>query len=144
MVAAQEPTMAQNVVQFQKGMSLLEFTDRFGTEEQCEAELRLMRWPEGFRCPRCEGSAHSSFKRDGQSLFQCTACRHQASLTAGTMMDNTKLSLRQWFLGMYLIGQAKTGLSALALMRKIKVRYRSAWLMHHKVMQSMCTSWYSI
>jgi hypothetical protein len=53
------------------------------------------------------------------------------------MMDNTKLPLRLWFLATYLIGQAKTGLSAMALMRQLGVSYRSAWLMHHKIMQSM-------
>ena len=52
-------------------------------------------------------------------------------------MDSTKLPLRHWFMAMYLIGQAKTGLSALALMRSLGVSYRSAWLMHHKVMQAM-------
>ena len=58
--------------------------------------------------------------------MQCRACRHRASLTAGTMMDSTKLPPRKWFLAMYLISQAKTGLSALALMRQLGVSYRSA------------------
>jgi ribosomal protein L37AE/L43A len=102
--------MAQNRVQFQKGMSQVEFTGQFGSEEQCAVELQRQRWPEGFRCPQCDATAHSRLTRDGRPLFQCTACRHQASLTAGTMMDNTKLPLRLWFLATYLIGQAKTGL----------------------------------
>jgi transposase-like protein len=129
--------MAQNRVQFQRGMSQSEFTRRFGSEEQCAAELERLRWPDGFRCPRCDGAAHSRISRGGRPLFQCTACRHQASLTAGTMMDNTKLPLSQWFIAMYLIAQAKTGLSGMTLMHRLGVSYRTAWTMHHKIMQSM-------
>ncbi len=42
-------------------------------------------------------------------------------------MDSTKLPLRIWFLAIYLISQAKTGLSALALVRELGVTCRSAW-----------------
>jgi hypothetical protein len=52
-------------------------------------------------------------------------------------MDSSKLPLTTWFLAIYLISQAKTGISALALMRQLGVSYRSAWLRHHKVMQAM-------
>ncbi|WP_279117110.1 transposase, partial [Acidithiobacillus thiooxidans] len=48
--------MAMNRVQFQKGLSLPEFIQRFGTEEQCAAALELARWPEGFHCPQCDGT----------------------------------------------------------------------------------------
>jgi hypothetical protein len=70
-------------------------------------------------------------------LFQCQACRHQTSLIAGTVMQGTKLTLTVWFLAIYLISQAKTGLSALALMRQLGVSYPTAWLIHHKLMQAM-------
>ena len=68
---------------------------------------------------------------------QCNTCRLQTSLTAGTMMANSKLPLRAWFLAMYLISQAKTGLSALALKRDLGVNYRTAWLVHQKIMGVM-------
>jgi hypothetical protein len=70
-------------------------------------------------------------------LFQCNACHHQASLTAGSLLASTKLPLTKWFLAIYLISQAKTGLSALALKRQIGVSYPTAWLMHHKIMTAM-------
>lgn len=58
-------------------------------------------------------------------------------MTAGTVMDSTKLPLRIWFLGIYLISQDKTGLSSLALKRQLGTSYRTAWLMHHKLMAAM-------
>ena len=64
-------------------------------------------------------------------------CRHQASLIAGTVFQGTKLPLTTWFLAIYLISQAKTGLSALALKRQLGVSYPTAWLIHHKLMQVM-------
>lgn len=129
--------MAINRVQFQPGMSLLEFNECYGSDQKCLAALEAARWPQGFRCPKCDSAAHSRFERGGRRMLQCSSCRHQASVTAGSMMDSTKLPLQKWLLAMYLLSQAKTGLSALALKRQIGVNYRTAWLMHHKIMQSM-------
>ena len=69
--------MAMNKVQFQAGLSLPAFTAKFGSEAQCRKALFSARWPEGFRCPACAGSAHSTFKRDGQiRVRQLTFIRH--------------------------------------------------------------------
>ena len=108
--------MAQNRIQFQPGMSMPEFIAQYGTEEQCAAALEQTRWPDGFRCPRCGSASHGVIEDDRAKRFQCKACRHQTSLTAGTVMEATKLPLTTWFLAIYLLSQAKTGLSALALM----------------------------
>jgi transposase-like protein len=129
--------MAMNRVQFQRGMSLFELFQQFGTEARCEAALEHARWPHGFRCPRCGGSAHCVLGVRARKTFQCNTCRHQTSLIAGTVFEGTKLGLTVWFLAMYLISQAKTGLSALALKRDLGVSYPTAWLMHHKLMQAM-------
>jgi hypothetical protein len=125
--------MPMNRIQFQRGVPLPEFFARYGSEAQCEAALMALRWPDGFHCPRCQGSAYYAVGR----LFQCRACRHQTSLTAGTVMDSTKLPLRIWFLAIYLISQDKTGLSSLALKRQLGTTYRTAWLIHHKLMSTM-------
>ena len=129
--------MAMNRIQFQPGMSLFEFFQQFGTEAQCEAALEQARWPQGFRCPRCGGAAHCVLRVRVRKTFQCNTCRHQASLIAGTLFEGTKLGLRVWFLAIYLISQAKTGLSALALKGELGVSYPTAWLIHHKLMQAM-------
>jgi hypothetical protein len=129
--------MAVNRVQFQRGMSLFELFQQFGTEAQCEAALEHARWPQGFRCLRCGGAAHCVLGVRARKTFQCNTCRHQTSLIAGTVFEGTKLGLTVWFLAMYLISQAKTGLSALALKRDLGGSDPSAWLMHHKLMQAM-------
>ena len=129
--------MAMNRIQFQPGLSMPEFLKDYGTEAQCEQALEAVRWPEGFRCPRCAATGHYVLWDGTRKVFQCSACRHQASLIAGTVFQGTKLPLSTWFLAIYLISQAKTGLSALALRRQLGVSYPTAWLIHHKLMQAM-------
>ena len=131
--------MPMNRIQFQQGMSLPEFLRSFGTEEQCVAAVAAARWPDGFVCPRCAASSYWTVKHQGRELFQCGACRHQTSVTASTMFASTKLPLATWFLAIYLLSQAKTGLSALALKRQVGVSYPTAWLMHHKIMTAMAS-----
>ncbi len=106
--------MARSSIQFQKGLSLPSFQLPHGTEEQCEAALENARWPDGFRCPRCNGNEHGLDYGRRLKRYQCRSCGHQATLTAGTIMQ-AKLPLTTWFLGFYLIGQAKTGISSLEL-----------------------------
>ena len=129
--------MAMKRIQFQPGLSMPEFLKGYGTEAQCELALEAVRWPGGFHCPRCNSTAYYVVRDGVRKVFQCAACRHQASLIAGTLFQSTKLSLTTWFLAIYLISQAKTGLSALALKRQLGVSYPTAWLIHHKLMQAM-------
>jgi transposase-like protein len=129
--------MAMNRIQFQHGMSLPEFLRAFATETGCAQAVMAARWPNGFECPKCGEEAHCVISVDFRPLFQCNGCRRQTSVTAGTLFAGTKLPLTTWFLALYLISQAKTGLSALSLKRQLGVSYRTAWLVHHKIMCAM-------
>ena len=72
--------MKMNRVQFQPGLSMAAFMDRYGDGEKCEAALVESRWPSGFTCPAC-GCGHSrSIRREGRLYFQCAACRRQRSI----------------------------------------------------------------
>jgi len=80
--------MPMNRVQFQPGLSMSEFMDRSGSEEQCEAALIAARWPRGFRCPACGGAPRTSFCREGRLYWQCAACLHQCSVTDDAYLGN--------------------------------------------------------
>lgn len=127
--------MKKNRVQFQPGMSLMAFLDRYGTEAQCREALAKARWPDGFHCPDCGHTGHCHLAR--RDVYQCNRCKRQVSLTSGTLFADTKLPLRTWFLAIYLLTQHKNGLSALALHRQLGVSYNTAWLLKHKLMQAM-------
>jgi transposase-like protein len=90
------------------------------------------RWPQGFCCPHCTHEGHSTFVHQGRQYWQCQRCRHQTTVLAGTVFDATKLPL-----AMHLMTQAKNNVSALELKRHLGLRYKSAWLMKHKLLQVM-------
>lgn len=127
--------MSRNKVQFQKGLSLAEFGERYGTEEQCHAELVAMRWPDGFVCPACGGTQHSytAIRR----IFQCSACRQQTSARAGTIFHKSSTPLTKWFLAMHLITGAKNDIASLELARQLGVKWDTAWLIKQKLMEVM-------
>jgi len=129
--------MGINKVQFQKALSMPEFMQRYGTEEKCHAALVAMRWPDGFVCPQCGETRHCRFERKGLQYWQCSACREQTTVMCGTIFEATQLPLTTWFLAMHLLTQAKNNVSALELKRHLGVRYKTAWLLKHKLMQLM-------
>ena len=129
--------MAMNRVQFQAGMSLLDFHKNFGTEQQCADALEHARWPNGFHCPYCQNEKYYMLLGRKHKTYQCAACRRQTSIIAGTLFQSTHLLLKIWFLAIYLISEAKTGISSLALKRQLGVSYPTAWLIQHKLMQAM-------
>ena len=127
--------MAKNYIQFQKGMSLADFIARYGTEEQCLAEAFTLRWPRGFRCPKCHNDTYC--RLHSRKVIQCHRCHHQTSITAGTIFHSTKMPLTKWFWAMFLICQDKNGISAMELGRQLGISYNSAWQLKHKLMQVM-------
>jgi ribosomal protein L37AE/L43A len=129
--------MTMNRVQFQPGLSMPEFLERYGTELQCQAALQAARWPDGFVCPDCGGAARTRFVRGSLPYWQCGGCQHQCSLISGTIFESSKLPLSRWFLAMQLLTQSKNNVSALELMRQVGVSYRTAWLVKHKIMEAM-------
>ena len=127
--------MARNSIQFQKGMSLMDFHRDCGSEEQCWRALVTARWPDGFVCPHCSGRKNSFC--EPRKLFQCSGCGIQTSIRAGTIFHHSKLPLTKWFLGIYFMTQSKNGISALELMRHLDVEYNTARLMKQKLREVM-------
>ena len=127
--------MARNSIQFQKGLSLPKFLEKYGSEAACREALFDLRWPGGFRCPDCGNTTCCELK--SRSVFQCHRCHHQASLTARTLFEKTKLPLTTWFLAIFLLTQNKPGLSVMSLSRHLGVSYNTAWLLSQKIMQAM-------
>lgn len=127
--------MPKNTIQFQRGLGLHEFLEKYGTEVQCQQALYQLRWPTGYICPECGNTTGCELK--SRKIYQCHKCHHQSSLIAGTIFHGTKLPLKKWFLAIYLLTQRKKSTSALQLSREIGVNYNTAWKLKHKLMQVM-------
>lgn len=116
--------------------SLLEFQQTFSTEEACIQHLREMKWPNGFKCPRC-GHGEAWFIRT-RNIFDCKLCRFKVSLTARTIFHKTRTSLVKWYWLIYHMAMNKVGVSIAEMRRVLDIRdYKTAWLMAHKVRKAM-------
>lgn len=115
--------------------TLLEFAERFATEKACAEYLFKIRWPEGFRCPQCGHDKAWSTKR---GLFHCGCCGFQASVTAGTIFQDTKMQLRLWFWAIWHLTNQKYGANAQGLQKVFDLAsYRTAWTLLHKLRRAM-------
>jgi transposase-like protein len=114
---------------------VLEFRDCFADDTACRDYLARLRWPEGFRCPVCQGQHHWVTAR---GLRHCRGCGLQTSVTAGTLFADTHLPLRLWFEALWHVTSQKSGASALGLQRILGLgSYRTAWNLLHKLRRAM-------
>jgi transposase-like protein/DNA-directed RNA polymerase subunit RPC12/RpoP len=116
-------------------ISLLEWQKRYGTERACAKELAKVRWPEGFQCPAC-GFTKACYIAT-RTLYQCSKCRHQVSVTAGTLFHATKLPLVKWFWAIYLAASDKGGISALRASKHLGISWVAARNMLRKIRKAM-------
>jgi len=115
--------------------TLAELEARFSDEASCREYLFQLRWPEGFRCPRCAADTAWPL-RSGRR--QCASCGHQASTTAGTVFQDTRTPLTVWFRAMWWMTSQKNGVSALGLQQVLGWgSYQTAWTCLHKLRRAM-------
>ena len=111
--------------------SIFELTSYFNSEDKCKHVIRDSRWEKGdIICPFC-GAHHCVERKDGR--YRCNHCKQNFSVLVGTIFENTKISLRKWFLAMYLISCHKKGISSVQLATDIHVTQKTAWFILHKV-----------
>ena len=112
------------------------FLARFGNDDACRDYLFARRWPDGFRCPRCD--CRRCYRLERRIVYECSACGFQHALLAGTIFEQTKTPLSRWFLACYLFLASKGGVSALELKRHLGFKSdQTAWSWLHKLRAAM-------
>jgi len=115
--------------------TLPELERRFSSEQTCREYLFILRWPEGFICPRCSGKTAWPTSRN---LWKCGSCSYQVSVTAGTIFQDSHLPLTMWFRAIWYITSQKNGMSAQGLQRVLGLgSYETAWVLLHKLRRAM-------
>jgi transposase-like protein len=115
--------------------TLAEFEASFPTDAACRDYLFRLRWPDGFRCPRC---GHGKAWPLGRVVFECAGCGCQTSVIAGTIFQDTHTPLTLWFRAIWWVISQKTGASALGLQRLLGLgSYQTAWAWLHKLRRAM-------
>ena len=121
--------------------TLSEFQTWFATEEACVHYLAELRWPDGYACPRC--SHDQAYELTSRPIYKCKECHYkechyQVSVTAGTVLHGTRLSMRDWFSAAYLVATHTPGISAVQLQRQLGLkRYETAWGLLQKLRRAM-------
>ena len=118
-------------INFAQFNSLIALVDYFDSEAKCKQAIAQQRWGDGEAvCPYC-GCTHTYTCTDGR--YSCPNCKRKFNVTVGTIFENTKLSLRKWFMAMYLVSSTKKGVSSHQLARDLAVTQKTAWFILHKV-----------
>src|SRR5471030_1202003 len=138
-------------------MNLIDVTKKFATPEACNDFIESMRWPEGVTCLACERKKVTKYQKQmgtrkrlnpatgerelkpvpPRILYVCIECGFQFSAITGTIFHDTHLNLEKWFMAVALMVNAKKGLSALQLKRDLKVAYKTAWYLNHRIRKAM-------
>jgi transposase-like protein len=120
---------------------------RFHDEEAARAYLEAIRWPDGPICPHCGGVERNSRitsqtpgKGARPGLWFCGDCRAQFTVTVGTVFEDSKVPLHKWVYANHLICSSKKGVSSKQLQRVLKVTYKTAWFMSHRLRAGMKTT----
>jgi transposase-like protein len=111
--------------------SLLQVAQYFSDEKVCRNHIEKMRWTNGVICPFCN---HTKIYRTNRG-FKCAevSCHKKFTVTVGTFLENTKISLSKWMVALYLTTAHKKGISSCQLARDIKVTQRTAWFMLQRI-----------
>ena len=110
--------------------------DWFHTEQACLDYLQKLRWPKEFICPKC--GVISTPVKTSRNRLVCQSCKHQASVTAGTIFDKTRTPLKVWLAAAWYLTNQKQGVSALGLQRVLGLgSYQTAWAMLHRFRRAM-------
>jgi transposase-like protein len=112
----------------------------FSDADKAREHLESIRWPRGAYCPHC-GEAKEVKRLEGEShrpgLHKCYSCNGHFTVTVGTVFEDSKVPLNKWILAAHLMASSKKGYSAHQLHRTIKVSYKTAWFMMHRLREAM-------
>jgi transposase-like protein len=118
--------------------SYREFAQWYQDDAACAECLEALRWPKGFTCPACRVVGEPW--RESRGRLVCRACRHQTTVTAGTILEKTRTPLTIWFEAAWHVTTTKNGFSAKSLERTLGIRYRVAWTMLQRFRVAMVRS----
>lgn len=89
------------------------------------------RWPNGPDCPRC-GMGDPLFLKT-RRLWKCRECKKQFSVKVGTIFEDSPIPLDKWMTAVWMLVNAKNGISSYELGRALGVSQGCAWFMAHRV-----------
>src|SRR6202162_6446798 len=109
----------------------------FSDPDTCLKFVADLRWPDGPVCPECQGKELSFLST--RRLWKCKACKKQFSVKVGTIFEDSALGLDKWLVAIWLIANAKNGISSYEIARALGIAQKNAWHMMHRIRLAMQT-----
>jgi transposase-like protein len=111
----------------------------FSDPDTCIRFMVPLRWPNGIKCPNCGSTEHSYLTTRRVWKCKAKACRKQFSVKLGTIMEDSPISLDKWLAAIWLIANAKNGISSWEVHRALGITQKSAWFLLHRTRLAMQT-----
>lgn len=123
------------MIDFTKIKNMIQLIDTFKTENDCHLYLADMRWNGQVVCPEC-GSIHiytCHSKRYSFVSYRCADCKKDFSARTGTIFAETRLSLRKWFMAIFILTNHSKGISSVQLGKDLGITQKTAWFLNHRI-----------
>ena len=117
-------------------LDLIDFFDMIPSEEAAEEFLGSLIWPDGPRCPRCDGDQVYEPGGKAPMKYRCRPCRRYFSLRSGTVMRDSTVSYRKWLVAAYLMATNLEGFTSMKLKNNLTIRHKTAWHMAHRIREA--------
>src|SRR4051794_28985919 len=126
-------------------LNLFKLAKEYADEDEARALFETLRWPDGAKCPHCAAQGSDcrdvyrlkpkrKSKRPGRKgLWACGVCRKQFTVTVGTVLEGSHIPISKWLLALFLMCSSKKGISAHQMHRTLKVTYKTAWFLCHRI-----------
>ena len=111
--------------------TLQEAIKYFADSQRCLDFVIALRWPHGPICPRCQSQEYSFLKT--RSIWECKGCKKHYSVKVGTIFEDSAVKLDKWLCAMWMIVNAKNGVSSYEIARNLGVTQKTAWFMMHRI-----------
>ena len=118
---------------YRKGISILELSEMIPDETTATKWFEQIMWGDYHPCPYC-GSLDTAEKKHHKPMpYRCRDCRKHFSVRTGTVLERSHIPLQKWMWAIYLWTTSLKGISAMKLHRDLKISYKSAWFMVHRL-----------
>ena len=117
--------------------TLLEAVRYFSDLDVATQHVAKTRWPDGPVCPKCGVLDKNHYYLKSRRIWKCRACKKQFSVKVGTIFEDSPIGLDKWLPAMWIIANAKNGVSSCEIHRSIGVTQKTAWFMLHRIRLAM-------
>lgn len=127
-------------------LNLVQLAREYSDEDKARALLESLLWPNGPICPHCkndgkEKKIYRLIPKEGsktrKGVCKCGACRKQFTVTVGTILEDSHISLSNWVMAFFIICSSKKSISSHQIHRMLGIAYKSAWFLTHRIRYAM-------